>query len=179
MTATSGSRHNPATMRILSVLCLSVLLASAGCSSAIFGESPDQRGPVGLNVTNAANDTYTFEVSVVELPANVTTRLPDGRIGNYDVSPGLSTYDPGVNQYYTSVEPPNSARLHGRYTLRPGETNISNISASDISEEFAVVVIVHHNDGVVSWVTATCSGDLAYFGVTMRYYGTDSVYDCN
>ena len=166
-------------IRIFSMLCLVILLILAGCSGGIFGESPDQKGPVGLNVTNAANDTHTFEVSIVELPANVTTQLPDNRIGNYEISPGLSTYDPGVNQYYTSVEPPDSARLHGRHTLEPGETNISNISTSNLPEDFAVVVVVHQDNGIASWVTATCSGDLTYFGVTMRYYGSDSVYDCS
>lgn len=179
MTATSESRHNPAIMGILSILCLGILLILAGCSAGTFGEPSGQKGPVGLNATNAANDTYAFEVSIVELPANVTTKLPDGRIGDYDISPGLSTYDPGVNQYYTSVEPPDSARIHGKYTLEPGETNISNITTSSLPNDFAIIVIVHRNGSVVSWVTATCSGDLAYFGVTMRYYGSDSIYDCN
>lgn len=163
--------------RILSILCLVSLLTLAGCSIGTLTGSSGQTGPVGFNATNAANVTYTFEVSVVELPANVTTKLPDGRTGNYDIGPGLATTEP-TNRYYTSVKPPDSARLHGRYTLEPGETNISNISTSSLPDDFAVVVTIHHNNGVVSWVTATCSSNLAYFGVTMRYYGSDSVYDC-
>jgi hypothetical protein len=163
-------------MRILSVLCLVILLTLAGCSLGTFTESSGQKGPVGLNVTNAANTTHTFEVSVVELPANVTTHLPDGRTENDDIEPGLWSHEP-ANRYYTSVEPPAPARLHGRYTLEPGETNISNIS--NLPEDFAVVVTIHRNDGVVSWVTATCGGDLTYVGITMRYYGSDNVYDCN
>lgn len=154
------------------------LLTLAGCSAGTFGEPSGQEGPVGLNVTNAASVTHTFEASVVELPANVTTQLPDGRKEVDDIEPGLWSHEP-ANRYFTSVKPPDSARLHGRYTLEPGETNISNISTSSLPDDFAVVVTIHHNDGVVSWVTATCSGDLAYFGVTMRYYGSDNVYHCN
>jgi hypothetical protein len=172
------SRNQPTRLatRALAVCCLVALVVLAGCSAGTFTEPSGQQGPVGLNVTNAANATHTFEVSVVELPANVTVKLPDGRVGDYETGPGLSTHDPGVNGYYTSVEPPDSARLYKRYRLGTGETRISNISA--YPKDFAILVTVHNNSGVVSWVTVTCSGDLTYFGVTMRYYGTDSVYDC-
>jgi|AntDeeMetagen681_2_1112603.scaffolds.fasta_scaffold12173_2 hypothetical protein len=165
------------TVRSLSVLCLVALLISAGCSAGTFTGPSGQKGPVGLNVTNAANDTHTFEVFVVELPANVTVQLPDGRKQSDDIDPGLVSTGPGVYQAYTAVEPPNSARLHGRYTLNPNETNISNISS--LPENFAVIVTIHENDDVVSWVSATCDGDLVYLGVTMRYYGSDNVYNCN
>ena len=177
MNMPSSRLREPATVRVLSLLCLVILLALAGCSAGIFGEPSGQKGPVGLNVTNAANATHTFEVYVVELPANVTAQLPDGRKGSGDIGPGLSSHDPGVNGYYTSVEPPDSARLYKRYRLETSETRISNITT--FPEDFAVLVTVHNDGGVVSWVTATCGGDLTYFGVTMRYYGTDNVYDCS
>lgn len=176
MNVFSRCRSGSVFVKILSVLCLVIFLTLAGCSVGGLIEPSGQKGPVGLNVTNAANATHTFEVSVVGLPANVTTQLPDGRTENDDIEPGLWSHEP-ANRYYTTVEPPASARLHGRYTLEPGETTISNIS--NLLEDFAVVVTIHHDDGVVSWVTATCGGDLTYVGVTMRSYGSDNVYDCN
>ena len=174
-TSASGPRKRA---RTLSVCCLVIFVVLAGCSAGTFTEPSGQQEPVGLNVTNGANVTQTFEVSVVELPANVTVELPDGRTGAYETGPGLSTHDPGPYHGYTSVEPPDSARLHGRYTLKPGETNISNVSTGSLPEDFAVVVTINHNDRVISWVTATCGSDLVFVRVTSLYSTSSSVYDC-
>jgi len=167
-----------AVLRVLPALTLSVLLVLSGCVAGIGGPS-DQRGPVGLNVTNAANITYTFGVSVVELPANATVRRSDGLTGTVDLGAGgIATNNPGDNFTYTTVKLPDSARHHGQYTLKPGWTNRSNIS--DLPEDFAVVVTVRNNENnTVSWVSSTCSGDLVYLRVTMRHYGSDSAYDCD
>lgn len=169
--------HDSTTVKMLSAFVVISLVVSTGCSAGTLTEPSDQGGPVHLNVTNGANVTQTLEVSVVELPANITYELSDGRTGYDDIGPGLSTSDPGVGLVYTKVEPPNSARLHGRYMLRPGETNVSNIT--NPPEDVAVVVTVHRSDGIVSLVTATCGGDLTYVEVKSRYSGSGSVYDCN
>ncbi|WP_147464938.1 hypothetical protein [Halococcus sp. IIIV-5B] len=171
------SVHCSATVKTLSALVVISLVVSAGCSAGTLTEPSGQGGPVHLNVTNGANVTQIFEVSVVELPANTSFELPDGRIGRGEIGPGLSTSDPGIQGVYTKVKLPDSARLHGRYTLKPGETNASNISSP--LEDFAVVVSVHRSDGIVSLVTATCGGDLTYVEVESRYSGSGSVYDCN
>lgn len=177
MDAFSDGWQKESWVKILLIVCIVALLTLAGCSADTLTEPSNQGGPVHLNVTNGANVTQTFEVSVVELPANMSLVTPDGQVGRGDIGPGLSTYDPGVRHVYSRVKLPNSARLHGQYTLNPSETNVSNISTS--STNFAVVVTVRRSDGIVSLVTATCGGDLTYVEVASRYSGSGSVYDCN
>jgi hypothetical protein len=91
---------------------------------------------------------------------------------------GLSSYN-FTKDYgnVTSVKFPGQSHLHGRYTLDPGETNRSNVT--DLPEDFLIVVVVHYNNRVTSLISATCGGDLVYFRVTMRDYGSDSAYDCD
>lgn len=166
-------------MRFLPSVCLGILLILAGCTAGPLAGSSGQDGPVGLNVTNAANTTYTFEVFVVEGSQNeITIQKRNDADDSASPGAGLSTYKlDGDYGNVTSVKFPGRNRLHGRYVLRPGETKRSNIS--NLPENFMVVVVIHHNNRVVSLVSSTCDGDLVYLGVTMRYYGSDSVYDCN
>ena len=158
------------------LLCLGLLLVLAGCTAGPFG---GQDKPVAVTVNNSANVTqaHTFEVSVIEYPANVTTRRDDGLTGNYRVGPGIATNSPGENHTWTSVELPDSARLHGRYTLAPGEENQTSIE--EFPADFAVVVVIYQDENeIVSWVSAHCDGDLAFLEVTMFHYGSGSAYNC-
>jgi hypothetical protein len=144
-----------------------------------LGGPSDQRGPVGLNVTNAANTTHTFEIFVVNLPANLTIKNVEKGTYTTDIGQaGLSTTKlNSYNNTVTAVEPPDTARIHGRHILKTGETNRSNIS--NFRDNSAVVVVVTHNSTVASLVTSQCDGDLVYLSVTMRHYGSDSAYDCD
>ena len=163
---------------VISVLLLSSLFVLSGCVAGIDGPS-DQSGPVGLNVTNAANVTHTFEVFVVDLPANLTIKNVDKGTYTTDIGQaGLSTTKLNShNNTVTEVKPPNTARLHGRYTLKTSETNRSNVSS--FRDDSAVVVVISHNGTVASLVTSQCDGDLVYLRVTMRHYGSNSAYDCD
>ena len=46
-------------------------------------------------------------------------------------------------------------------------------------QDNSAMVVISNDSNVVSWVSSQCDGDLVYLGVTMRYYGSDAVYDCN
>jgi hypothetical protein len=105
---------------------LIALILTAGCTT--FSDSPtEQERPVTVVLNNSANETQAFEVWVVDLPANVSTRRNDGLTATYPLGEGLVTTEPGDGYFYTTVEPPESAQLHGRYTLEPGEENQSSI----------------------------------------------------
>jgi len=107
-------------MRRLPILCLGILLVLAGCVAGSIG---GQEGSVAVTVNNSANATYTFEVSVVGYPTNVTLRRSDGINSTGPIGPGLTTTEPPDNEYYTAVELPDPAKRNGQYSLEPGEEN--------------------------------------------------------
>ncbi|MFC4451524.1 hypothetical protein [Halorussus aquaticus] len=164
--------------RSLQTLGLGILLVLAGCTAGPLGGPSGQEGPVPVALNNSANATHTFEVSVVEGPlTDVTIRKGDGDVDSASPGEGLSTYEFGPDYgTVTSVELPESSRLHGRYTLAPGETRRSSVG--NLFGNPTIVVVVSTDDRVVSLVTANCGGDLVFFDVTMRYYGSDSAYNC-
>ena len=156
------------TTRLLSIFCLGLLLITAGCTLPYFDQPVKQKRPVMLMVNNSANTTHTFEASVVELPADVTFRLSDDRTGTHSIGEGVGTVDSGDNQTYTSVELPESARLHGRFTLGPGESYQSAIG--NLPRNFAVVVVVYQDENeAVSFVIANCD-DLALVALRVTSY---------
>lgn len=161
--------------RLLPLLCLGLLFVLAGCAAGPFG---GQEGSVTVTVNNSANvtQTHTFEVWVIEYPGNVTVRRSTGYDYTDDINPGLSTREPGDDHTVTAIEFPDSARVHGRYTLEPGEINRSEIH--EFSSDFAVYVVIYQNEHVVSRVSAHCDGDLVFLEVTMFHYGSGSAYNC-
>lgn len=161
-------------MRLFPLLCLSILLILAGCAAGSF---TGQEESADVIVNNSNNVTHTFEVFVVEFPANVTLRRSDGINATGPISQGLSTTEPPDGEYYTAVELPDSARLYEQYSLEPGETNRSSIE--ELPGNFAIVVMIYQDrNKIVSWVSVTCDGDLAFLEVTMFDYGSGSAYNC-
>jgi hypothetical protein len=175
-TLESGPRKR--SVRTLSVFCLVIFVMLAGCVGAFAGPY-NQKGPVGLNVTNAANTTHTFEVFVVDLPANLTIKNVNKGTYTDDVgTAGISTTKlDSYNNTVTAIEPPDTARFHGRYTLNTGKTVLSNVT--DFRDKSVVVVIISHDGIVASLVTSQCDGDLVAVRVGMYYYGSSSAYDCD
>lgn len=160
-------------MRPFLLLCLGILLVLAGCAAGPIG---GQEESVRLTVNNSNDSTHTFEAWVVEYPGNVTVRRSTGYDYTEDINPGLSTREPGDYHTVTAIEFPDSARLHGRYTLDPGEMNRSEIE--EFPSDFAVYVVIYRDEHVVSRVSAHCDGNLVFLEVTMFHYGSSSAYNC-
>jgi hypothetical protein len=156
-------------MRVFPILCLGILLLIAGCTAGPFGGPSAQEEPASIVVNNSADVTQTFEVWVVELPANVTYRRSDGLTGSWDIGEGVGSVEPGDNRTYTWVTLPESARLHGRSVLDPGEENWSSIE--EFSRDFAVVMVVYQSENeIIEWASANCADqNLLYLKVRSRH----------
>lgn len=137
----------------LPLVCLASLLILTGCLSTPFGGPSEQERPVELILNNSANETQTFEVWVVEAGATVETHRTDGLSGNYTVGQGVASHSSGPHAWKT-VEPPDSARLHGRFTGDPGEEKQSSIK--NFSRNSAVVVVLYQDNQSGWWVSANC-----------------------
>ena len=159
------------------IVALVALVLIAGCTLPIDQPTKQER-PVTLQVNNSANTTYTFEVSVVELPAEYTIRLRDGRSDTTSIGQGIVSHNPGDNRTFTAVELPESARLHGRYRLAPGESNQTAIET--VPPRGAVVVVVYQDESEIVWyVTANCDDlDLAALRVTRTSDWVSVTHSC-
>lgn len=154
---------------------LMVFLVTAGCIAIPFGEPPKQTHPVKFVADNSANMTYTFEVYLVETPANVTVRLSDGRVYRGSISPGVGPTDPGDNRTFTNVKVPATARFHGRFRLEPGESNQTSIK--NLPRDFAVVISVYRGDNeheIIGYATATDCDDLALAKLRVTSHSMDA-----
>jgi len=164
-------------MRSTVAFGLVALVVLAGCTLPIDQPTKQER-PVRLQLNNTINATPTFEVSVVERPANITVRYHDERIGESSITEGVLVAESGENQTYKAVELPESARLHGRYTLEPGESTETAIDHLPVN--FAVVVAVYQDENkIVSYVTANCDDlDLTALRVTRTPDGVSTAHSC-
>lgn len=164
-------------MRLLPGFCVVILLLVAGCTIGPFNKQLRQEGTISVKINNSANVTHEFEVWVVEIGTNVTVRRNTSYDYKADIDQGLSTRDPGEYHPITGIDFPESAQLHGRYTLNPAENNQSTITKYPSNP--AVVVVIYHGDYVISWVSANCgSATLTRLEVTSQYDGSSSTYTC-
>jgi hypothetical protein len=145
-------------------LCLIVLLVLAGCTAGPFDPAPKQNQPVELIMNNSANATQTFEIWVVKAGSNVTVRYNDSRTANATVGEGLRTFS-SAEYYYTAVEPPDSAELHGRFRVGPGKENRSSIEK--FRQDSAVLVVLYQ-DGKIGWYAIAHCSDGALVGVNVK-----------
>lgn len=165
-------------MRPLPILCLGVLLILAGCTAGPFG---GQEGTVTVAINNSANVTQTFEVLVVEAPAEVKVQREDGVSGNYTIGQGLRSHSSGPYAW-TSVEPPDSSRFHGQFTVEPGQKKWSSIK--NFSQNSAVVVILYQGENKSGWWASAYCSDGALVGLEVHSrpskYGDAWVgYECS
>ncbi|QCJ46400.1 hypothetical protein [Haloprofundus sp. MHR1] len=164
---------------VKSRVCVIILLVlTAGCLDSVIDAPVDQEEPVEFVAENLVNDTTFFKVYVVDLPANLTLHLSDGRQGTFAIGEGVGPSSPGDNRTYTKVEVPESARLHGNFTLGANES--VNSSIGDLPRGFAIVVTVHRDKNeIISYVTANCD-DLPLIGLKVTRYpeGVSVVHSC-
>ena len=90
---------------------------------------------------------------MVEAGANATVRLNDSRTANSTVGGGLATHSSG-DYYYTAVEPPDSAKLHGRFTVDPGKEKQNSIET--FPRGYAVLVVLYQGDKIGWYASASC-----------------------
>ena len=159
------------------LLGMVVLVIFAGCALP-FNQPTKQEHPVRLQLNNSANTTHTFEVSVVELPAEYSIRLSDGRSDTTSIGQGIASHNPGDNRTFTAVELPESARLHGRYRLTPNGS--ARTSIEKVPSRGAVVVVVYQGEEEIVWyITANCDDlDLAALRVTRTSDWVSVTHSC-
>lgn len=167
--------------RWIAVLCAVLGVAVlAGCLSGPIFDDRGQEGPVSVNLTNAATDTYEFRVLVVDGPPEDAAYYPqytDRESEWTQFSPaGLSNTD-YADANVTSIQfRQHVTRQHDTVTLAPNETARTRI---DEFETRDIVVVTVTSDGrVLALVTATCTGDLVGVVVFMRPYGADPGLYC-
>ena len=166
-------RHRPA------VLCLVVLVIFGGCVLPIDQPTKQER-PARLQFNNTINEVTTFEISVVQRPANLTVYYHDERVGTGSIGEGILVADSGENQTFKRIELPDSAYFHGRYTVEPGESNRTEINEQHLPVNFAVVIVVYEQENQIeSYVTANCDDlDLIGLRVTRTSYGVSVTHSC-
>ncbi|WP_155120630.1 hypothetical protein [Haloprofundus marisrubri] len=165
-------------MKRIFVLLIGLLILTAGCTTLPIDRPTHQERPVTLILNNSMDDTKVMEVSVVELPAEYSIRRDNDSRVTTSIGQGLSIHDPGDGRVYETVELPESARLHGRDSLKPGDSNETSISS--LPRNFAIVVVIYQNEEeIASYVTANCD-DLALAQLRVEYdpEGASGTYAC-
>jgi len=161
------------------MLGLGILLVLAGCTLPI-DQPTKQEHPVRLQFNNTINETTTFEVSVVQRPANITVYLNDGRVGEGLITEGSTVAYSGENQTYKRIELPDSAYFHGRFTVKPGESNRTEINEQHLPVNFALVITVYETENQIqAYTTMNCDDlDLNGYRVTRTSYGVSVTHSC-
>lgn len=167
-------------MHILRPLCLVVLLITAGCAVGPFTGPSEQNQPVTFVLDNSANVTQTFNVFVVRAPAKVKAKRADGITGNYTVGQGLRSHSSGPYAW-TKVELPNSAQLHGWFTVEPGKKERGTIE--EFSQNSAVVVVLYQDGNISGWWASAYCSDGALVGLEVhtrpsKYGDAWAGYEC-
>jgi len=158
---------------------LIALVLLAGCTLPVDQPTKQER-PARLQLNNSVNTTITFEVSTVQRPAEYTVRFHDGRSDTTTITEGVGVYDPGVNEVFKAVELPESAHLHGEYTLNPNESARTEIDEQHLPVNFAVVVIAYRSENqIISYMTANCDDQaLAGLRVVQASHGMSVTHSC-
>lgn len=169
-------------MRFQIVLALTVLVTLAGCSAIPFGEPTAQQEPAPIMLVNNASLTETFEVAVVDVGSHILATRSNNQTANYTVSQGSSTIVNPDTYPFTRIELPDSARIHGRYTLEPGDRK--QLSIENVAPNQAIVVLVYDEpDGTYRAIkTLSCGGAILGYKVSPESGGpedwTPSVHQC-
>ncbi|MFC7096959.1 hypothetical protein [Halobaculum marinum] len=162
---------------------LIVIIGLVGCAAVPFGEPTAQKKPAPVMLVNNASQPETFTVGVVEESANLTVHRQDGDIANYAPGPGSTTIYTTSNNKFVKIEFPESATLHGEYTLQPGEEKLINVSG--VAPDEAIVVLVYdEEDGTYRAIKSlSCGGAILGYRITSQAGGSDdwtmSTHSCS
>ena len=120
---------------------LVLLVGIAGCSGIPVFDPPPQDEPAPVKLVNNASVTERFEVAVVRLGEGVSVTREDGDTFNKTVGEGSSTLITSSENKFVSITFPDSARVHGQYTLEPGESKLLHIG--NVAPDQAIVILVY------------------------------------
>lgn len=160
-------------MRRLTILSLAILLTIAGCSTAPLGESTPQQEPAPVVLENNATLTETFEVAVVDVGTNLTVHRKFGGKFNQTIGQGSSTTKTTTDNKDVKIEFPESARIHGNYTLEPGDRK--QLSVENVSPNEAIVILIYdESEGTYRAIKSlSCEGPVLGYKVTTQAEGED------
>lgn len=120
-----------------------LVVGLAGCSATPFGQPPIQKEPVPLVIKNNATQSQTFEVSIIEVGKKITIYAEGNVTDNITVSEGSYTLKSPSNPMLR-LDLPESARVHGGYTLSPGEKKKTYIK--NFSRDSAIVITIYDEE---------------------------------
>lgn len=168
-------------MRRFTILSLTVLLTITGCSAIPFGEPTAQKEPAPVVLVNNATLTETFKLAVIDEGANMTVHRSEGQIFNFTIGQGSSTTKTTTDNKMTEIEFPDSARIHGRYTLEPGERK--ELSIENVAPNEAIVITIYDEpEGTYRAIKSlSCGGPVLGYRVTTQAEGedeTESTHQC-
>lgn len=115
-----------------------VLVLLAGCTAVPAGQ---KAAPIQLE--NAANESYRFEVSLAVIGENVTVRRSDGDVHSFDTTSSGFGARSLPEDRIASVGLPETARRYGTYTLAPGERR--SFVVPEVRQDEALLVVVRND----------------------------------
>ena len=169
-------------MRLLLIPALAGIFVLAGCGAIPLGEQIPQDEPAPVMLVNNATQTETFTVGVVQEGAFVNATRSNNQTANYRIGQGSATIENPRTNPFTTVAFPESARIHGEYTLEPGEQKLLNITDIAPTEAIVITVFDEGDQTYRSIKSLSCSGSIAGYRVTSQAGGsadwTMSTHQC-
>lgn len=169
-------------MRTHTTVLLAALVLLAGCSAGPLGTPTPQEEPAPVMLVNNATVIQTFEVGVVDEGNNLTAIRGGTERVEYTVGPGSSTIANPDTKPFTDIRFPDSSRIIGRYTLKPGEN--TTLSIDKVAPNQAIVVLVYdESEGTYRAIKSlSCGGAIVGYKVVTKAGGPDdwtpSVHEC-
>lgn len=155
------------------LLVLGVLVVLAGCSAGPLGTPTPQEEPAPVKVVNNATITETFTLAVVDVGANLTVTRRWGETYKLRISPGSTTTITSTDNKNIKVDFPESAKIHGKYTLRPGESK--HTSVGEVAPNEAIVILVYDKpeQSYRAIKSLSCGGAIVGYKVVTKAGGPD------
>lgn len=161
---------------------LVLLVGLAGCSGIPVFDPPAQDEPAPVKLANNATITERFKVAVIDVGTEFTVTRADGGSFEYRVSEGSHTTVTTSDNKFVKITFPDSARMHGQYTLEPGESKL--IQVENVAPDEAIVILVYDDpEGTYRAIKSlNCGGQviLGYKVVTQAEGEDDtgSIHSC-
>jgi len=132
-------------------------------------------------LVNNATQTQTFTVAVINVGGNLT--VESNKKYNYTINDGSATHSAIETVNITKIGFPRSAKMHGEYTLQPGEQQLINVSGVAPDEAIVVLVYDEEEKAYRAIKSLSCGGAILGYRVTSQAGGPDdwttSTHSCS